>query len=84
MHAKTLVCDSNLAFVGTANMDYRSFELNFEVNAVIYNQAITMQLAAAFRDDLADSIRLERNHWLDRPFHSRIFEKICGLLSLLL
>lgn len=40
LHSKTLVIDDEIASVGTANMDHRSFTLNFEVNAFIYDQQI--------------------------------------------
>ncbi len=38
VHAKTLVTDGKLSIVGTANMDHRSFELNFEVNVIVYDE----------------------------------------------
>src|SRR5690606_2031226 len=37
VHSKTMVTDGKIAMVGTANMDYRSFDLNFEVNAIVYD-----------------------------------------------
>ena len=40
LHSKTLIIDDEIASVGTANMDNRSFTLNFEVNAFIYDEAI--------------------------------------------
>ena len=44
VHAKTMVADGQLAIVGTANMDHRSFELNFEVNAMIYDNEIALAI----------------------------------------
>ena len=44
LHSKTLIIDDEIASVGTANMDNRSFTLNFEVNAFIYDEAIAAQL----------------------------------------
>jgi phosphatidylserine/phosphatidylglycerophosphate/cardiolipin synthase-like enzyme len=52
IHAKTMVIDNNLAIVGTANMDIRSFDLNFEINAFIYDTDINQKLADTFMDDL--------------------------------
>lgn len=43
LHAKTVVIDDEVCSVGTANMDTRSFELNFEVNAIIYSEEIAKQ-----------------------------------------
>ena len=54
MHAKTLVIDDELSVVGTANFDNRSFRLNFEVVAAIYDAGFTRQLAEVFERDLAD------------------------------
>ena len=55
VHAKTLVADGCLAMVGTANLDYRSFDLNFEVNAVVYDEEIAKELTANFELDLQDA-----------------------------
>lgn len=52
IHAKTMVVDDELAVVGTANLDNRSFRLNFEVIAAIYDRGTTDQLAAIFQQDL--------------------------------
>ncbi len=52
IHAKTMVVDDELAVVGTANLDNRSFRLNFEVIAAIYDRGVTDQLAALFLEDL--------------------------------
>ncbi len=54
IHAKTIVIDDDLAIVGSANMDNRSFRLNFEVCAAIYSPTFTAKLGAAFDDDLAE------------------------------
>src|SRR4029079_4936679 len=55
IHAKTLVVDDDLAIVGSSNMDNRSFLLNFEVTALIYDRGVAAQLARAFEADLAES-----------------------------
>ena len=62
LHAKTIVVDEEICSVGTANFDIRSFDLNFEINAFIYNQTLAEQLAQIFRDDLklCDELTLER------------------------
>ncbi|MBC9794785.1 cardiolipin synthase [Sinomicrobium weinanense] len=84
VHAKTLVSDRNLAIVGTANMDHRSFELNFEVNALVYNKETAAELAYAFEDDLQDAEKINAEKWLNRPVYTQLFEKTCRLLSPLL
>lgn len=66
MHAKTLVADDSLAIVGTANMDMRSFDLNFEINAVIYSKEINRQLRENFLNDLKDSMLVTLEDWNNR------------------
>ncbi len=70
IHAKTMVIDDDLTIVGTANMDNRSFRLNFEVIAAVYDRDITAQAAAMFERDLARSeplcARRSRGPLLDR------------------
>lgn len=56
MHAKTIVVDSNCCSVGTANMDIRSFELNYEINALIYDRDVAGAFEAMFIKDI-DSAR---------------------------
>src|SRR5699024_3272142 len=55
IHAKTMVVDGKIASVGSANMDYRSFKLNFEINAFIYDSAIATQLEDIFEADMRHS-----------------------------
>lgn len=55
LHAKTMVVDDQLASVGSANFDFRSFKLNFEVNAFLYDEEITRQLAAVYERDMLQS-----------------------------
>jgi cardiolipin synthase len=57
-HAKTMVVDDDLAVVGTANMDNRSFRLNFEVIAAVYDNNFNKQLADIFTTDLRRTRRL--------------------------
>lgn len=84
VHAKTLVCDRNLLMVGTANMDLRSFDLNFEVNAIVYDEQIAGQLALNFENDILDAERAYSFTWNNRPLYTRLMEKTCRLLSPLL
>jgi cardiolipin synthase len=53
LHAKTMVIDDTVAVVGTANMDNRSFRLNFEVAAAFYDPSVIARLARRFEDDRA-------------------------------
>ena len=60
IHAKTMVYDGDVALVGTANLDNRSFRLNFEVAAIVFGAPVNASLAAAFNRDLHDSEELSR------------------------
>ena len=81
VHAKTMVIDDDLAIIGSANMDYRSFDLNFEVNEVVYSKNIAKQLTIAFEDDLKVSKQIDKDAWLNRPKYIHLWEKIVRLLS---
>ncbi|TDG36705.1 cardiolipin synthase [Pedobacter changchengzhani] len=84
IHAKTLVIDEAIAMVGTANMDIRSFELNFEVNAVIYDNNFAKEMRKAFENDLLDSIKINEKEWNERSKWKTFSEKIARLFSPLL
>ncbi len=81
IHAKTMVTDSTLIMIGTANMDYRSFELNFEVNALIYDSTIAKQMRTTFFEDLKDATQINKDEWLSRPWYQQLPEKVARLFS---
>lgn len=81
VHAKTMTTDGKLSVVGTANMDYRSFELNFEVNAIIYDQAFSGKMREVFFADLEQSEKIDKDLWLARPGYRQLPEKIARLFS---
>jgi len=81
LHAKTLVVDGEVASVGTANMDIRSFRLNFESNAIIYDSATAARLARIFLDDLEHCDQLTLEEYKKRPLSLRFRESIARLLS---
>ncbi len=84
VHAKTLVIDGKVAVVGTANMDYRSFDLNFEVNAIVYDEETAAELSAVFYQDLQESDYIDPERWLNRSRVSQLLEKTARLVSPLL
>ena len=84
MHAKTIVFDGQLAMVGTSNMDIRSFDLNFEVNAIVYDKEIAEKLQETFYDDLKDSVRVDTLDWENRTAIRKLTEKAFRLISPLL
>ncbi len=84
VHAKTIVCDRYLSFVGTTNLDHRSFDLNFEINALVYDHEIAASLASSFEEDLENSEQLTLADWQNRPLHIKIFERLMRLFSSLM
>lgn len=84
VHAKTFVADGAYCMVGTANLDYRSFDLNFEVNALMYDEIFAGQLTHVFYNDLDNASKIEIESWLLRPKYIRLFEKVARLISPLL
>lgn len=84
IHAKTMVTDQVLSVIGTANMDNRSFELNFEVNSVIYDRETAVEMTRTFNNDLQDAVRINRSDWEKRPLYKQLPEKLSRLFSPLL
>lgn len=81
LHSKTVVIDDEICSIGTANMDNRSFELNFEVNAVIYSEEISIKQRKAFEDDLLESVELTAEEYNNRTLWVRIKAGFSRLFS---
>ncbi|WP_190279533.1 cardiolipin synthase [Ornithinibacillus gellani] len=81
MHAKTIVMDGKIASVGTANIDVRSFRLNFEVNAFLYDVGLAQRLVEAFENDVMHSTQMTRKLYQQRSLLIRFKESISRLLS---
>ncbi|MFC7525816.1 cardiolipin synthase [Parapedobacter sp. GCM10030251] len=84
IHAKTLCIDGRLAYVGTVNLDIRSFYINFEVSAIIDDADLCAQLDEQFETDKLDSTPLTREVWMRRPRWKRGVDSLCRLLTPLL
>ena len=84
LHAKGMVVDDKVLCYGTANMDIRSFALNFEVNAVIYNEEMARRMREIFEEDLKVSKQITKNLYMSRTLPVRFKEQVCRLLSPLL
>ncbi|WP_338472001.1 cardiolipin synthase [Niallia sp. XMNu-256] len=81
IHAKTIIIDGKLASVGTANIDVRSFKLNFEVNAFLYDEEIASSLTESFNKDIVVSTELTLEEYEQRSLKIRFKESISRLLS---
>lgn len=84
LHSKVFISDDQVASIGTANVDERSFESNFEVNALLYDQAVCQELKGYFFEDLAKSEELIYPQFKQRPRKERIKESAARLFSPLL
>jgi len=80
-HSKVIVADGIFSSVGTANLDFRSLETNFEVNAMIYDQEIAGILAGQFLEDQEKSELVILEEWQKRPRINKIKESFARILS---
>ncbi|MCM3389725.1 cardiolipin synthase [Ureibacillus chungkukjangi] len=81
IHAKSIVIDDEASTVGTANIDVRSFSLNFEVNAFIYDRTLSHQLAEIFEKDILDCTELTLEKYENRAGIIKFKESISRLLT---
>jgi cardiolipin synthase len=84
VHAKTLVVDDRVALVGSANMDLRSFRLNFEVHTLVHDTSTAARLREAFASYARESQRVNLAQWRERPWTLRVKEGAARLVSPLL
>lgn len=81
IHAKVLTIDGTVASVGSANMDIRSFDLNFEVNAFMYDKGITKRLEEDFKNDLHSSVEITKEWYHRRKWWFKVHEAVARLIS---
>ncbi len=84
IHSKTIVIDSSLAFVGTVNMDTRSFYLNFEITSLIHDRDLCQALEHSFEQDKQGSRLVTVEQWQSRSALHRGLDSVCRLMSALL
>ncbi|WP_134090682.1 cardiolipin synthase [Olivibacter sp. XZL3] len=84
IHAKTVVCDSKLAIIGTANMDQRSFDLNFEVMSLMLDPKVAEELRDVFNSDLKHAEEIDAYQWEHRAKWRKFMEKSARMISPLL
>jgi cardiolipin synthase len=76
--------DDTLSMVGTANMDLRSFELNFEINAVVYSERINTELKQQFFRDLESSTLITLEEWKKRSLFKTFLAALARIVAPLL
>ncbi|MBM7096084.1 cardiolipin synthase [Bacillus sp. H-16] len=84
MHSKIIIVDNEIASIGTANMDMRSFHLNFEVNAFLYRTRSVENLASDFVYDMEHSTIIRQEAFVKRSFYYKLVESTSRLMSPLL
>jgi cardiolipin synthase len=80
VHAKTVVADSMVSVVGTANMDMRSFDLNFEIMAVVYGADLAIKLEETFMSDLESAEEVHLDSWAAQ---SKMKILVCSIARLI-
>ena len=84
IHSKLIVVDDLLCSIGTTNMDFRSFEYNFEVNAFIYDEEKATEARNIYLDDINNSRRIYYDVWQGRSKFMKLKESFARLFSPLL
>lgn len=84
LHAKSLVIDDAIGSIGSSNMDFRSYENNFEANALLYDREIAIQLKEKFLHDMENCTEINIDEWLNRPMWKRLIESTIRIFSPLL
>lgn len=84
LHAKGIIVDDKVFCYGTANMDIRSFALNFEVNAVVYSEKRATEMRKIFEKDLEHCTQITKDRYASRSLLIRVKEQVSRLLSPLL
>jgi cardiolipin synthase len=81
IHAKAMVVDDTIAVVGTANIDVRSLELNYETTALIEDEEAINKLKLMIHEDMACSDEITLNEWLNRPAIQKLAENLFALMT---
>ena len=84
LHSKLWVCDDILSTVGSSNVDFRSFEHNFEVNAFMYDRHSALALKDVFLNNQKDAVLLTPKLWKQRPWYQKVQESVIRLFAPLL
>lgn len=84
IHSKTLVSDDYLSIMGSANMDYRSFEINYEINTYIFDERVAKENKAIFLKDMEICKEITLEQWEKTPWYSKILQSIIRLFAPLL
>ena len=84
LHSKLMIVDDELTIIGSANMDFRSMEHNFELTGCIYDRGVNEEMKAVFAQDLKHCTPISAKAWRRRPFGTRLLESFMRLFAPLL
>ncbi len=84
VHAKTMVVDGILTSIGSCNLDNRSFDINFEINAFLYDKEVAAEMTEVYNKDLKETTELTLAEWMQRPVLEKIREALARLWAPLL
>jgi cardiolipin synthase len=84
LHAKTMTIDDDLTFFGTSNFDIRSFELNFEINLILYGRNPLLDIRHIQETYIDSSRKLTLDEWKKRPLYEETIQNVTKLFSPLL
>ena len=84
LHAKTISVDSEICSIGSTNIDIRSFSINYELNAVIYDRQVTAELEADFERDLQGCDEFTMKRYMKTRWWLRFRNSVARLFSPLL
>lgn len=81
IHSKTLMIDDIFSTIGTTNLDFRSMETNFEINAFVYEKKFTRLLVKYFTNDMRNSREIKLSEWSKRKWHFKLRESMAHIVS---
>ena len=84
IHAKTMTIDDKVSLVGSFNTDIRSFYINYEASALVYDKELAQELNNQFDIDIDNSIKLDYISWKNRSINNRLLDSFCRLITPLL
>ena len=82
LHSKLMVCDDMVSTCGSTNVDFRSFDNNFEANIFFYDQDLALRIKDVFLEDETQSVLLKDTpEWTNRKILTRLWESLTRMLS---
>ncbi|CUM90116.1 MULTISPECIES: cardiolipin synthase [Turicibacter] len=84
LHSKIMTVDGKVSCIGSTNMDQRSFKINYEISAFVYNETFTEQLNHQFNKDLENCLIVDDSYELNKRWWVRMEESIYRVISMIL